>query len=112
MGDSPPGHPKDISEAAIVRYASRHIHTLADPPKHQAIRMSATAAMQPTEGIEIPAKPLKTRKRFVGSSAKASSSKTPIRRVANQIPDDILHDPVLAEAIKGGCEFRMTSELP
>ena len=74
--------------------------------------MSATAAMQPTEGIEIPAKPLKTRKRFVGSSAKASSSKTPIRRVANQIPDDILHDPVLAEAIKGGCRVRMVPELP
>ncbi|KAK4687709.1 hypothetical protein P7C73_g2408, partial [Tremellales sp. Uapishka_1] len=53
--------------------------------------------MQAVEGVE---KPLKARKRFVGSS-KASSSKTPNRRVANQIPDDILNDPVLAEAIRG-----------
>lgn len=57
--------------------------------------------MDPVEGIEKPAKPLKPRKKFVGSSAKASSSKTPVRRVANQIPDDILSDPHLAEAIKG-----------
>ena len=61
----------------------------------------STAITDPVEGIEKPAKPLKTRKRFVGSSAKASSSKTPVRRVANQIPDDILNDPHLAEAIKG-----------
>jgi 2-(3-amino-3-carboxypropyl)histidine synthase len=63
--------------------------------------MSAATVLEPTEGIEKPAKPLKPRKRFIGSSAKASSSKTPVRRVANQIPDDILNDPHLAEAIKG-----------
>lgn len=57
--------------------------------------------MDPAEGIERPAKPLKPRKRFIGTSAKASSSKTPVRRVANQVPDDILNDPQLNEAIKG-----------
>ena len=53
------------------------------------------------EGIEKPPKVAsgKPRKRFVGTSSKASSSRTPIRRIANQIPDDILHDPVLNEAI-------------
>jgi 2-(3-amino-3-carboxypropyl)histidine synthase len=58
--------------------------------------------MEPTEGVEVPSpgiKSAKPRKRFVGTSAKASSSKTPIRRVANQIPDDILHDPELNGAI-------------
>jgi len=63
--------------------------------------------MDPVEGIEKPAKPLKTRKKFVGSSAKASSSKTPVRRVANQIPDDILNDPHLAEAIKGEYHYEI-----
>jgi hypothetical protein len=59
--------------------------------------------MDAVEGIEKPAKTLKPRKRFVGSSAKAPSSKAPIRRVANQVPDDILQDVQLNEAIKGEC---------
>jgi 2-(3-amino-3-carboxypropyl)histidine synthase len=66
--------------------------------------------MEPTEGIETPAKPLpsKSRRRFVGTStskagAGAGSSKTPVRRVANLIPDDILHDPELNDAIAGTC---------
>ncbi|WWC92165.1 diphthamide biosynthesis protein 1 [Kwoniella dendrophila CBS 6074] len=57
--------------------------------------------MDAVEGIEKPtnSKPLtKTRKRFIGSS-KPSSSKAPIRRVANQVPDDILNDPQLNAAI-------------
>ncbi|KAK1922991.1 putative cytoplasm protein [Papiliotrema laurentii] len=57
--------------------------------------------MDAVEGIEKPAKTLKPRKRFVGSSAKAPSSKAPIRRVANQVPDDILQDVQLNEAIQG-----------
>lgn len=58
-----------------------------------------------SEGVDSPANapvPLpKPRKRFVGASAKASSSKLNPRRVANQVPDDILNDPALAEAMKG-----------
>ncbi|WVQ85876.1 diphthamide biosynthesis protein 1 [Cryptococcus sp. DSM 104549] len=57
--------------------------------------------MEPTEGIEKPTRPApaaKPRKRFVGSS-KASSSRPVVRRVANQVPDDILHDPELNAAI-------------
>ncbi|WVW80978.1 diphthamide biosynthesis protein 1 [Kwoniella bestiolae CBS 10118] len=63
--------------------------------------------MDAVEGIEKPTNPkppTKTRKRFVGSSKASSSSssgRTPIRRVANQIPDDILNDPQLNEAIAG-----------
>jgi len=63
--------------------------------------------MEATEGIETlppPKSPVKPRKRFVGTttSSRASSSKTSApRRVANQIPDDILHDPELNEAIRG-----------
>jgi 2-(3-amino-3-carboxypropyl)histidine synthase len=45
-----------------------------------------------------PSKPT-PRKRFVGTS---KPSRAPIRRVANQIPDDILHDPKLNQAIAGG----------
>jgi 2-(3-amino-3-carboxypropyl)histidine synthase len=62
--------------------------------------------MDPSEGVDTPPvviKPAKPRKRFVGTSAKASSSTTraPIRKIANQIPDDILHDPELNSAIAG-----------
>ena len=58
--------------------------------------------MNASEGVETPAKaPVKPRKRFVGTSARPSSSKTAPRRIANQIPDDILHDPELQDAIKG-----------
>lgn len=61
--------------------------------------------MEPTEGIERPTQPTagssRPRKRFVGTTAtKPAGSRAP-RRVANQIPDDILHDPELNEAIKG-----------
>ena len=58
-------------------------------------------AQEGVEGVEkshVQAK-AKPRRRFVGASPKASSSKVPIRRVANQIPDDILHDPLLNGAI-------------
>ncbi|WWC98713.1 diphthamide biosynthesis protein 1 [Kwoniella sp. B9012] len=63
--------------------------------------------MDAVEGIEKPVNPkpnTKPRKRFVGSSKAGSSSssgRTPIRRVANQIPDDILNDPQLNAAISG-----------
>lgn len=61
-----------------------------------------TTTVEPTEGIEKPAKPaVKSRKRFVGSS-KAATSRPVIRRVANQVPDDILHDKELNAAIAGG----------
>lgn len=58
--------------------------------------------MDASEGIDIPpvAGPSKPRKRFVGTS-KPKLSSTPIRRVANQIPDDILNDPHLNAAIAG-----------
>ncbi|WWC72476.1 diphthamide biosynthesis protein 1 [Kwoniella pini CBS 10737] len=62
--------------------------------------------MEATEGIEKPSIPKassstnKPRKRFVGSS-KPSSSRTPLRKVANQVPDEILNDPNLNAAIKG-----------
>ncbi|ORX41125.1 putative diphthamide synthesis protein-domain-containing protein [Kockovaella imperatae] len=52
--------------------------------------------MEHSEGIEKPLAPGKPRKRFVGTSK--ASSRAP-RRIANQIPDDILNDPVLDEAI-------------
>lgn len=65
-----------------------------------------------TEGIDRPASPTaaaadatsppKPRKRFVGKSAKASGSRAAPRRVANQVPDEILNDPALKEAMKGG----------
>lgn len=61
-----------------------------------------TTTLEPAEGIEKPAKPaVKSRKRFVGSS-KAATSRPVIRRVANQVPDDILHDKELNAAIAGG----------
>lgn len=61
-----------------------------------------TTTLEPTQGIEKPAKPaVKSRKRFVGSS-KAATSRPVIRRVANQVPDDILHDKELNAAIAGG----------
>ena len=54
------------------------------------------------EGVDVPPNTaVKPRRRFLGTSAKPSSSKTPIRRVANQIPEDILHDAALNEAIRG-----------
>lgn len=60
---------------------------------------------EPAEGIEHAAHPKagpsKPRKRFVGTTAtKGAGSRAP-RRVANQIPDDILRDVQLNEAIKG-----------
>ncbi|KAL7422699.1 Diphthamide biosynthesis protein 1 [Cryptotrichosporon argae] len=64
--------------------------------------MSSTTASSPAEGIDKPtsAVPLKPRRRFVGTSAKASSSSSAApRRVANQIPDEILNDPELRDAI-------------
>lgn len=55
--------------------------------------------------------PTKPRKRFVGTS-KPSSSRAPVRRIANQIPDDILHDPELNAAISGmSCALQQPHEL-
>ncbi|OXG96123.1 diphthamide biosynthesis protein 1 [Cryptococcus neoformans A2-102-5] len=57
------------------------------------------AISEPTEGIERSTKPaVKSRKRFVGSS-KAATSRPVVRRVANQVPDDILHDKELNAAV-------------
>jgi 2-(3-amino-3-carboxypropyl)histidine synthase len=70
------------------------------------LKETISQATDAVEGIErpinsAPTKPTKPRKRFVGTSTpKASSSKT-VRRVANQIPDDILHDAELNAAIDG-----------
>lgn len=51
----------------------------------------------------VPAKP---RRRFVGSSTRPSAARgkggaAPARRLLNQIPDEILKDEALNEAIKG-----------
>ena len=54
--------------------------------------------VQPNNPSDPTAGPSKPRKRFVGSS-KPSSSKP--RRVANLVPDEILHDPALNAAIQG-----------
>ncbi|TYJ51587.1 diphthamide biosynthesis protein 1 [Cryptococcus floricola] len=61
-------------------------------------------AVPPTEGVDSPPKApasaaTKARKRFVGSSKTASSSKGVVRKVANQVPDDILQDPAINAAI-------------
>lgn len=62
-----------------------------------------------TEGIDRPdaaeaakAPTTKPRKRFVGTSARATGSRAAPRKVANQIPDEILNDPALKEAMRGG----------
>jgi 2-(3-amino-3-carboxypropyl)histidine synthase len=67
------------------------------------LKETISQATVAVEGIERPVTSAasKPRKRFVGTSTpKASSSKT-VRRVANQIPDDILHDVELKAAING-----------
>lgn len=62
---------------------------------------TTTSGTSISGGIEYPSDPIRPRRKFVGTSnPKASGSKV-IRRVANQIPDDILHDAELNEAIKG-----------
>lgn len=42
----------------------------------------------------------KPRKRFVGTSARGAA-RAGVRRVANQVPDDILNDPALKAAMAG-----------
>lgn len=67
------------------------------------LKATISQAADAVEGIERPinSTTAKSRKRFVGTSTpRASSSKT-VRRVANQIPDDILHDTELNAAING-----------
>ena len=67
------------------------------------LKETISQATEAVEGIErpTPSATVKPRKRFVGTSTpKASSSKT-VRRVANQIPDGILHDAELNAAING-----------
>ncbi|EIW69855.1 hypothetical protein TREMEDRAFT_29921 [Tremella mesenterica DSM 1558] len=55
------------------------------------------SVLEATEGIDKPtAGPSKPRKRFVGSTKPSNRP----RRVANLVPDDILHDPVLNAAIE------------
>lgn len=65
-----------------------------------------------SEGIDKPPTPpaaevsekteKKPRKRFVGTSARAGpSARGPVRRVANQVPDDIVNDPALKLAMAG-----------
>lgn len=48
-----------------------------------------------TEGVEKP----KPRKRFVGKTPGSATRSAP-RRVANQVPDEILNDPALKEAMR------------
>lgn len=75
-------------------------------------KTTISQATDAVEGIERPlnANPAKPRKRFVGTSTpKASSSKT-VRRVANQIPDDILHDAELNAAIHGECSSMLVEK--
>ena len=69
--------------------------------------------MDATEGMEagrLPNAEHKPRKRFVGTGSRASSSRSSApRRVAHQVPDDILHDPELNEAIRGQQSSRGTT---
>lgn len=70
---------------------------------HGRFEMSATET-QAVEGIEKAAtatKATKPRRKFVGTATPKASSSKIVRRVANQIPDDILHDAELNAAIKG-----------
>lgn len=98
---------EDTSYCITVHFQSLsileiYVSSLAESTQNQV-------EMDAVEGIDKPIKPpTKTRKRFVGSSKASSSSssgRTPIRRVANQIPDDILNDPQLNEAIAGQCHY-------
>lgn len=98
-----------VHRGRVATHLGEESHILADIPYPYPKALSPNHSiysvdMDATEGIETPNKPLKPRKRFVGTSkpSSASSSKGPIRRVANQIPDSILHDPELNEAIRGG----------
>jgi hypothetical protein len=87
-----------LSEICLCKYSIFITHTSA-----MTLKETISQATDAVEGIERPtiSATVKTRKRFVGTSTpKASSSKT-VRRVANQIPDDILHDAELNAAING-----------
>lgn len=63
--------------------------------------MDTASTTLATEGVDRPAKSVKARKRFVGTSTPKASSSKVVRRVANQIPDDILQDAELNSAIQG-----------
>jgi hypothetical protein len=87
-----------LSEICLCKCSIFITHTSA-----MTLKETISQATDAVEGIErsITSATSKPRKRFVGTSTpKASSSKT-VRRVANQIPDDILHDAELNAAING-----------
>lgn len=62
---------------------------------------ATTSETTATEGVEYPSRSLRPRRKFVGTSAPKASSSKVVRRVANQVPDDILHDAELNDAIRG-----------
>ena len=87
-----------LSEICLYKYSIFITYNSA-----MTLKETISQATDAVEGIERPinSATTKPRKRFVGTSTpKASSSKT-VRRVANQIPDDILHDAELNAAING-----------
>jgi len=72
-------------------------HTI--PPTQMSSSASGTTEATAAEGVERAQVPAKPRRRFVGTSTPKASSSKVVRRVANQIPDDILHDAELNQAI-------------
>ena len=64
---------------------------------HEGIDRPGSVAVPLSDAPQPQAGPSKPRRRFVGTT----NSKAPIRRVANQIPDEILNDAKLNAAIAG-----------
>jgi hypothetical protein len=86
--------------AASCIELSRLISTVKQPTEISkiALKMSETSIPVADASAPIAAKP---KRRFVGSSTRPSRGKAvPARRV-NQIPDEILNDKALNEAISG-----------
>ena len=109
-------HSSDPSFLSYVTKAQKvEAHGLSIAAEHFKSSSYTATAMSEVEGIDRPtapavpavdatqpqAGPSKPRRRFVGTS----NSKAPIRRVANQIPDDILNDAKLKAAIAGEPSF-------
>ena len=69
-----------------------HGHTRPAINRH----ISMTEEIQPRK----PSTAAKPRKRFVGSKSAAPSKPGPLATITNQIPDEILSDPLLNQAIK------------
>lgn len=86
------------SRSSILTAQSRYRPSnIAAMSAVEGIERAQTLAVPLSEAPQPQAGPSKPRRRFVGTS----NSKAPIRRVANQIPDEILNDAKLNAAIAG-----------